>query len=126
MIGASGFLGSRLLANAPRDVTLVGTGHRRPVRPGNWRDVILDLSSPSALAAVVERERPAAVFFCSYDKSDRSITVDAARQAARLSARHGARFVFFSTDLVFDGARGSYTEDATVAPLMPTGTRFER
>ena len=34
----------------------------------------------------MERERPAAVFFCSYDKSDRSITVDAARQAARRDA----------------------------------------
>ncbi|MEK6767789.1 MAG: hypothetical protein AABY85_02250 [Gemmatimonadota bacterium] len=40
------------------------------------------MTSPSALAAVVERERPAAVFFCSYDQSDRAITVDAPRQAA--------------------------------------------
>lgn len=80
------------------------------------------MTSPSALAAVVERERPAAVFFCSADKSDRAITVDAPRQAARLAARQQARFVFFSTDLVFDGARGNYTEDSPVGPIMPHGS----
>lgn len=91
------------------------------MRPGNWSDLTLDASSPSALAGAFERERPTAVFFCSYSKSDRAITVDAPRQAARLAARHGARFVFFSTDLVFDGQRGQYAEDALVTPVLPYG-----
>lgn len=100
---------------------LAGTGWRRPVRPGGWREITLDVTSSSALAAVFERERPSAVFFCSYDKSDRAITVDAPREVARLAARHGARFVFFSTDLVFDGASGNYTEESPVVPLLPYG-----
>jgi dTDP-4-dehydrorhamnose reductase len=83
--------------------------------------MILDASSPSALAAAFEKERPGAVFLCSYSRSDRALTVDAARQAARLAARHGARFVFFSTDMVFDGRQGAYTEDALVDPIVPYG-----
>lgn len=100
---------------------LAGTGWRRPVRPGSWREITLDVTSSSALAGVFERERPSAIFLCSYDKSDRAITVDAPREVARLAARHGVRFVFFSTDLIFDGASGTYTEESVVAPLLPYG-----
>lgn len=121
MIGASGFLGSRLLALAPRDVDLTGTGWRHPVRPGTWREARLDLASPSALRELMERERPEAILLCAYDKADRAITVDAACAAARHASRTGARFIFFSTDLVFDGRAGNYAEDAPVSPVMPYG-----
>ncbi len=99
----------------------MGTGGRRPVRPGNWKDTQLDLRSPTALRALLERERPGIVFFCAYDAEDRLATVEAAGRAAADAARLGARFVFFSTDLVFDGRAGSYDEAARVAPLLPYG-----
>jgi dTDP-4-dehydrorhamnose reductase len=102
-------------------VELVGTGGRRPVRPGNWRDVHLDLAAPSAVREVLERERPHAVFFCAYDKSDPSITVDAAVSAARAAVALGARFVMFSSDLVFDGATGGYTEQSVTSPVSLYG-----
>lgn len=91
------------------------------MRPGNWRDVQLDIRSPTALRDLLERERPQAVFFCAYDPEDRLATVDAAGRAAGAAARLGAKFVFFSTDLVFDGRTGNYSESAPVAPLVPYG-----
>jgi len=120
-VGASGFLGSRLLALAPRDVELVGTGAHRPVRPGNWREVHLDLAVPSAVREVVERERPSAVFYCAYDKSNAAVTVDAAVVAARAAVAQGARFVLFSSDLVFDGRTGGYTEQSPSSPISTYG-----
>lgn len=121
VVGASGFLGSRLLALAPRHVDLVGTGGRRPVRPGPWRDVQLDITSPTALRALFERERPGIVFFCAYNRENRLATVAAPVRAAALAAQVGARFVFFSTDLVFDGRTGGYKEADRPAPLMAYG-----
>jgi len=121
VVGASGFLGSRLLALAPRHASLVGTGGRRPVRPGPWRDTQLDVTSPTALAALYERERPGVVFFAAYDRENRLATVDAPVRAAALAARSGARFVFFSTDLVFDGRTGGYQETDAPSPVMSYG-----
>jgi len=103
-------------------VELTGTGGHRPVRPGPWREMHLDLAAPSSIREAVERARPSAIFFCAYDKSNPAITVDAAVAAARAAAASGTRFVFFSTDLVFDGRAGSYGEDAPTGPLSSYGT----
>jgi len=100
-------------------VELVGTGGRRPVRPGNWREIQLDLGVPGTVRGLLERERPGTVFFCAYDKTNPTVTVDAAVAAARAATELGAGFVLFSSDMVFDGATGGYAEDA---PLAPTDT----
>ena len=91
------------------------------MRPGNWKDLQLDIRSPVAVRALLERERPGIVFFCAYDAEDRLATVEAPGRAAADAARLGARFVLFSTDLVFDGRSGGYDESARVAPLLPYG-----
>ncbi|HTT68979.1 MAG TPA: sugar nucleotide-binding protein [Gemmatimonadales bacterium] len=121
VVGASGFLGSRLLALAPRDVELAGTGGRRPVRPGNWKELHLDLAAPSAARALVEQERPSTVFFCAYDKSNPAVTVDAAVATARAALAGGARYVLFSTDMVFDGRTGGYSEQSVATPIESYG-----
>jgi len=91
------------------------------VRPGSWRDTQLDIRSPAALRGLMERERPQAVFFCAYDREDRLATVDAAGMAAGAAAQLGAKFLFFSTDLVFDGRTGNYDEGARPSPVVPYG-----
>lgn len=121
MIGASGFLGSRLLRLAPKGVELSGTGNKRPVRPGNWRDLRLDVTSPLAVRSLIERERPGAVLYVAYDRVDRAITVDGAVTAARAAAAAGARFLFVSTDLVFDGRSGNYNEMMAALPIITYG-----
>jgi len=102
-------------------VELTGTGGRRPVRPGNWTELHLDLTSPSAVREAMERARPSVVFFCAYDKSNPAVTVDAAVAAARAAVAGDARFVLFSSDMVFDGRSGGYTELSPVAPISPYG-----
>jgi dTDP-4-dehydrorhamnose reductase len=102
-------------------VELAGTGGRRPVRRGDWREIQLDLSSSGMVRGVLEREQPNAVFFCAYDKTNPAVTVDAAVAAARAAQVSGARFVFYSTDLVFDGELGGYTEESPVSPVSSYG-----
>jgi dTDP-4-dehydrorhamnose reductase len=123
VIGASGFLGSRLLALAPHGVDLAGTGGKRPVRPGDWRGFQLDLTAPASVRRLIESERPDTVFFCAYDKINPAVTVDAAVAAARAAVGQGAGFVLFSSDMVFDGRTGGggYTEQSPLAPLTSYG-----
>jgi len=102
-------------------VELAGTGGRRPVRPGNWRELQLDLGAPGTVRGLLERERPGTVFFCAYDKTDPTVTVEAAVAAARAAAEMGAGFFFYSSDMVFDGATGGYTEDAPLSPASAYG-----
>lgn len=91
------------------------------MRPGNWRDVRLDVSSPSAVRTLIERERPGAVIYVAYSYADAAITVDGAQAAARAAVSVGARFLFTSTDLVFDGRLGHYDEGMVATPIMPYG-----
>ena len=100
---------------------LAGTGNRRPVRPGNWRELRLDVTSPSAVRSLIAQQRPGAILYVAYDKSDRAITVDGALTAARAAAAVGARFLFVSTDLVFDGRLGNYSEMMAALPIMAYG-----
>ena len=73
------------------------------------------------MRAFIERERPGAVFYVAYSNADRAITVDGARTAARAASAVGARFLFSSTDLVFDGRVGNYDENMAALPIMPYG-----
>ena len=91
------------------------------MRPGNWRELQLALDSPGAVRSLIEQERPGAVFYCAYDKINPAITVDAAVAAARAAQASGARFVFYSTDMVFDGELGGYTEESPASPVSAYG-----
>ncbi len=110
-----------MLALAPRGVELAGTGGRRPVRPGNWREIQIDLGVSGTVRGVLERERPGTVFFCAFDRTNPAVTVDAPVAAARVAAELDAGFVLFSSDMVFDGAAGGYAEDAPLSPTSAYG-----
>ena len=49
------------------------------------------------------------------------VNVQATQQLAQLAAETGARFVFSSTDMVFDGQAAPYAESAVVKPLSHYG-----
>lgn len=89
----------------------------------------LDITDASGVAALFAKEKPALVIHCA--AMSKSPACEASRPlAARTNieaTRHlaeiagGVRIVFFSTDLVFDGRRGSYTEEDIPNPLLYYG-----
>jgi dTDP-4-dehydrorhamnose reductase len=99
--GASGYLGSELVrGNHPR----------------------VELRDESAVRAAFESLRPAAVINTAYRQDDRSVTYDGAVAVARAAAAVGARLIQISTDLVFDGEKGTpYVEDDEPTPLSDYG-----
>ena len=106
--GASGFLGSELLAREPG-----ATGRRVEIRDaGAVRDLFAQL-------------RPEVVVHTAYRQDGdgaREIVVDGSENVARAAAAVGAWLVHLSTDVVFDGRKGTpYVEDDTPSPCTDYG-----
>ncbi len=114
--GASGYLGSEILRRSPAAVGCTFTA--------GWGEVV-DIADPAAVDALFERVQPAAVIHTAYrehGERTREITVGGSAHVAAAAARHGARLVHVSTDVVFDGRGGApYREDAPVSPVTRYG-----
>lgn len=85
----------------------------------------LELTDPDAVQAYLEREKPDCILhlaaYTDVAKAEQerekcyAENVLAVRHLTR-SSRNATRFVHISTDYVFDGERGGYFEDESVAP----------
>lgn len=119
--GGSGFLGSELVRQASDGGWEVAATYRsRPVEGA----VPLDVTDADAVEALVARVRPDVVVHTAYVLSGPAlwqITADGAAAVARACERHGARLVHLSSDLVFDGRRGGYTEADPPRPVIVYG-----
>jgi len=115
--GAGGLIGNYLVELAPKFA--MGWQARGLARPQ------LDLLDFAGVTRKFQNEKPAAIIHCAaMSKSPdcqanpslaRKINVDATALLAELAA--DIPFVFFSSDLVFDGRKGNYVETDPVGPL---------
>ena len=125
VIGASGLVGGALLRALGDDA--IGTYHRREVT-GLRR---LDACDREAVARTIAEVDPEVVFFpaaqanvdwCETHPDEAyAANVVPALSALDAAGAHGARFVYFSSEYVFDGAAGPYAEDDPVRPLNVYG-----
>ena len=93
--------------------------------------VHLDAADLSASAGWLREQKPDVVFYpagftwvdgCERDPAKaRSANVEQPMNLARVAVEAGARFVYFSTDYVFDGVEGPYTEESPTNPLSAYG-----
>src|SRR4051794_22510804 len=128
VVGGSGQIGGWLLRTlAERGHTTVGT-YATVAFP---ELVHLDASDLSGAASWLRAQAPDVVFYpagftwvdgCERDPARaRAANVDQPLNLARAAAEGGARFVYFSTDYVFDGRDGPYDESARPRPLSAYG-----
>ena len=119
--GANGLIGNYLVQTAPRFAP-----HWR-VR-ALTRDQ-LDLLDFAAVRREFQKDKPQLIVHCAAVSTvaaaqknpdlARRVNVDATALLAGLAA--DIPFVFFSTDLVFDGRKGNYAEDDAVNPIHVYG-----
>jgi dTDP-4-dehydrorhamnose reductase len=115
--GAAGLIGSELLKSAPArvpDYQVLGLTYSQ-----------LDLLDFAGVDSLFEREQPKLIIHCaaisrSTDSEGapdlaKRVNVDATRHLVERAAN--IPFIFFSTDLVFDGTKGNYVETDSVNPL---------
>ncbi|MCL8207034.1 MAG: dTDP-4-dehydrorhamnose reductase [Actinomycetia bacterium] len=126
VVGAHGQVGRHLVrALAARGEPVVRAGRREPA------DLLLDLDRPETLPQALAGLRADILWLCAaYTHVDgceadpdrsRRINLDSPAVLARWAAASGCRVVFFSTDYVFDGRAGPYTEADPPHPLSVYG-----
>ena len=126
--GASGFVGGSVLHHAPADWAVYACSRSAIAgAPANVRHHAFDLADKIETAEVIAAVKPdvilhiAAIANIDYAEANQadtaSVNTETTGRLARLAAEHGARFIFCSTDNVFDGVDGFYNEDALVSPV---------
>ena len=129
--GASGFVGENLAHRFVQDCKLaLAYGRTTPTGKasnvfsvdlsvrGNFSSALGDLTVDTVVhtAAIVNPD------LCERDpRMALAINVEGTREVARWAEARGARMIFFSTDLVFDGKKGWYQEEDAPDPLNVYG-----
>jgi dTDP-4-dehydrorhamnose reductase len=121
--GAGGLIGSYLVRLAPK--------YAPPFQIIPLMRADLDLTDFAAVEQRFRADPPRLVIHCAaMSKSPacqaqpaqaRKINVEATAHLAALASEAEADFIFFSTDLVFDGRKGNYVESDPVNPLSIYG-----
>ncbi len=106
--GGTGYLGSELRRQAPH---------------ASWERA--EIRDVAAVSSLLTRLRPAVVIHTAYRQDGPGaweITVDGGENVARAAYDVGARLVHLSTDVVFDGRKGTpYVEDDVPIPVTEYG-----
>jgi dTDP-4-dehydrorhamnose reductase len=125
--GASGFLGWHTASYLANIYTIYAIAHRHsPVVEGvQW--IPHDLREPRGVDQIFEEVQPDIVFHAAAmtsvkdcDRNSREamrVNVKATERIAELCERGGVYLIYASTDLVFDGRRGNYSEDDSTNPV---------
>lgn len=125
--GDTGLLGSAIAGAARRRFLVFGMSRTRPAGPIEWNHRSIDLFDERAIERCLDETQPQAIVHCAAATNVeeceqepgrvRALNVGATERLACWAAQSQARFVYISTDSVFDGLRGGYAEDDLPAPL---------
>jgi len=133
--GSNGLLGQKLLHKLTQDslVQLVATskGENRVSNKEGYAYFDLDVTSNVAVAKLIASEKPQVVIntaamtnvdLCEDEKQDCvALNVDAVRYLADACEKIDAHLIQISTDFIFDGEDGPYTEEDKPNPLSYYG-----
>jgi len=126
--GASGFLGSVLFQKAAPRWKTVGLylSHPAPFVK-SARSVPLDLTSERDVSTFFQSFRPDVIIHTAAETrvdvcqsnpdSCKAKNIEATRILSKVAQDYQCRFIYISTDLVFDGTKGNYSETDTTHPL---------
>ncbi|MBN2556286.1 MAG: SDR family oxidoreductase [Anaerolineales bacterium] len=126
--GASGLLGANLTLealDAGHDVVAVCNHH--PLMQAGIEACCVDLAEQGAAEDLILKKKPEVVIHCAaatnVDACEREpemaqrLNADMTRDVARASRSAGSYMIHISTDAVFDGVKGNYSEDDAPNPI---------
>ncbi len=130
VLGGSGELGHQVVI-AAGGYDVHATYFTRPGRASNAAWYRLDVTDHQSVRRLIAQLRPDAVIHTAVSDRDRAkfssdadfraAVVDGGCVVAEAAVEEGARCIVLSSDLVFDGKRGNYTEEDPPNPIMPYG-----
>jgi dTDP-4-dehydrorhamnose reductase len=129
VLGGTGLVGNALYRFWRGRGSEVTATSRRRHELGGFQP--LDMTDPAGVKSVLAGFKPdlvavpaanAHVDDCERRPVEtRRVNVDGTLGVARACREFGVRMIFFSSDYVFDGVRGSYTEEDAVSPINEYG-----
>jgi dTDP-4-dehydrorhamnose reductase len=131
--GASGLLGSKVVKLAKRRYKVIPTYNTRSLQPDSIK---LDITNQGQVSRIFDQLKPEIVIHtasetnvdkCETQKQQAwKINAEGTLNIALACSKIGAKLVYISTDYVFDGEKGSYTEKDEPNPINYYGfTKFE-
>lgn len=132
MIGASGFIGQEVFRELTKERDVIGTYYGEPF-DGMTE---LDITQEKKLLSFLEKIKPNIIVHLAaitdVDLCEKKpeiaykVHVEAMKTLGKWVKENNARFIFFSTDFVFDGTKGNYFEGDKPNPINVYGkTKYE-
>ena len=125
--GASGLLGLNFCLQFAGSHSVTGVVNQHGLVRSSFPTLQRDLIAPGVLERLLDEVQPAVILHCaaianletceSQPELARQVNAQLPGDLARLCAARDIRLVHLSTDAVFDGTRGDYTEDDAPNPL---------
>jgi dTDP-4-dehydrorhamnose reductase len=125
--GASGLLGLNLAMETTHRHTVFGTVNQHDLKTDAFTVIQTDLMAPGAVERLLDQTQPDWVIHCAalanLDACEadplmaQQLNTDLPHTLASHVARSGARLIHVSTDSVFNGLRGDYTEEDSPSPV---------
>jgi dTDP-4-dehydrorhamnose reductase len=125
--GASGLLGLNLALETAHQHTIFGTVNHHDLQTDLFTVIHTNLLAPGAVELLLERTQPDWIIHCAalanLDACEadplqaKQLNTELPHILANHVARSGARLLHVSTDSVFDGLRGDYTEEDIPNPV---------
>lgn len=129
--GASGLLGANLLLAARAAHQLIAATHRQRIELPGAESIQADLTEPGAAERLIRAASPDFVVHCAawtdvdgceaQPARAQRLNADVAGWLAEACARRGTRLIHISTDAVFDGRQGNYSENDRPVPINVYG-----
>ncbi|MBN1779552.1 SDR family oxidoreductase [bacterium] len=131
LTGASGFVGSEIIRLGSVNWEIHGTWNHHPVTMKGCRAHEMALDDEPDIVRVFDQVKPHAVIHAAAwtdvdgceKEPDRAHRINAGASAviASKAAETGARLIYVSSDMVFDGTRGNYSESDAAIPVNVYG-----
>ena len=129
IIGASGLVGSNCMKCMREDSSMdvIGTHFSFATVDTEYFNVFDPTESTFDLSSfvpdvIVHTGALTHVDYCeTHEEDSYHHTVESTREALELAKKYQAKFVYISSDYVFDGKEGPYSEEAAVNPLSVYG-----
>lgn len=125
--GASGLLGLNFALHFASRFHITGVVNHHPLRCPPFEMISADLTRPETVNHLVEKAKPEVVLhaaaLANLDVCEQHpelawrLNAEVPAELARVCAQKGIQLVHISTDAVFDGQRGNYTEEDAPNPL---------
>lgn len=129
VIGGTGLVGNALLRTWTAQGAQVAAATYHCHASGGFLQ--LDMQDARQVNALLDAHRPSVVAvpaanpfvdYCElHPEETRRVNVDGTLNVARACRKIGARMIFYSSDYVFDGVKGSYTEEDAPSPINEYG-----